>query len=222
MATVVLPQLQEAEAQLAAEEVALNAQLAEIQEKIKGIQTVIAMFNGSPDSNGAAVVAEVEEEAPVVEVVEPVEEEPAPKKAVAKKTTAKKPGRPKKTTTTAKKVTAKKATATKKATEKKAPATKAATKKTRGKAASWQSYVFDQFSNTPLPDVVENILKAKPKAVFKISAVMSELFPEDMPKNHFLKARNRISNILSAGARTGEWHRGRGGTYSCTEKSLQA
>lgn len=235
MTTMVLPQLVEAEAQLAAEEAALNQQLAELQDKIKGIQTVIAMFNGGePATNGKVPAAAVAE---VAEVVEAAPEAPAPKKAaVEKKVPAKKTGRvgrPKKTaaekasTATAKKAaTAKKTTTTKKA--KAAPAKKTAAKtaaktttKRGGKSSNWQSYVRDDFSKTPLPDIVENILKAQPKSVFKIAAVMSEIFPDDMPKNHFLKARNRISNILSAGARSGEWHRGRGGTYSCSEKSLK-
>ena len=49
---------------------------------------------------------------------------------------------------------------------------------------------------------------------------MNVVFKEDMPKNHFLKARNRISNILSAGARDGVWYRARRGTNSMSEKAI--
>ena len=38
-----------------------------------------------------------------------------------------------------------------------------------------------------------------------------------MPRTAYLKARNRISNILSAGARDGTWYRGRNGRYSQSE-----
>lgn len=206
MTEMVLPQLIEAEAQLAAEEAALSEQLAEIQEKIKGIQTVISMFDGgggiisTGDVATASTVAATEEPAAKVKVTP----------AVTTKTKGR--GRPKKTET-ASKGTTKKKTAAKKTT-----ATKA---KGRGKASNWQGYIREDFSKTPLPDIVENILKAQPKSVFKIAAVMSEIFPDDMPKNHFLKARNRISNILSAGARSGEWHRGRGGTYSCSKAAVK-
>ncbi|MEO0757173.1 MAG: hypothetical protein AAFY78_09900 [Cyanobacteria bacterium J06648_16] len=229
MAQVVLSQLVEAEAQLAEQETIISAQLADLREKIKGLQTVMAMFDG--ESTEVTAVADVEDTTEVeVEVEAPVKSaEPA-----AKKPASKRRGRPKKTeTATAAKstTTRKKSPATKspaaKSTATKSPATKAtAAKKAtttrkapqRGKAAKWQRYIRDEFSSTPLPDVVANILKSQPKSTFKIAAVMSEIFPEDMPKAQFLKARNRVSNILSAGARSGEWYRGRGGTYSCSKK----
>jgi len=207
MAQVVLSQLVEAEAQLAEQETIIEAQLADLREKIKGLQTVMAMFDESSGEVSAATTTEV---AP----------EPAPAPApTPTPTPAKRRGRPKKT---AAKTTTK---AVKTTTRKKSTATKAAAEKTpsagrRGKAAKWQRYIRDEFSSTPLPDVVANILKSQPKSTFKIAAVMSEIFPDDMPKAQFLKARNRVSNILSAGARSGEWHRGRGGTYSCSKKVL--
>ncbi|MEL6350254.1 MAG: hypothetical protein AAFR58_00665 [Cyanobacteria bacterium J06627_28] len=114
------------------------------------------------------------------------------------------------------------------ATKVKAAKTTKATKKSgtapkrSGRTANWQRYVQDSYSKSPLPDVIVGVLQAQPNNVFKIADVMNAVFKEDMPKNHFLKARNRISNILSAGARDGVWHRGRGGTYSMSEKSIKA
>jgi hypothetical protein len=90
-----------------------------------------------------------------------------------------------------------------------------------GKSPNWQRFVQEPFRKTPLPDVVANILKAQPDEAFKIADVMDAIFKEDMPKATFLKARNRVSNILSAGARTGEWYRGRGGQYSLSQKLLK-
>ncbi len=91
-----------------------------------------------------------------------------------------------------------------------------------GRVANWQRYVQDSYSKAPLPDVIVGVLQAQPNNIFKIADVMSAVFKEDMPKNHFLKARNRVSNILSAGARDGDWFRGRGGTYSVSEKAIKA
>ncbi|MGB3293496.1 MAG: hypothetical protein WBB01_10960, partial [Phormidesmis sp.] len=82
--------------------------------------------------------------------------------------------------------------------------------------------VQDSYSKAPLPDVIVGVLQAKPDTIFKIADVMSAVFKEDMPESHFLKARNRVSNILSAGARDGDWYRGRGGTYSVSEKAIKA
>ena len=107
------------------------------------------------------------------------------------------------------------------ATETTAKEKKTSTKRS-GRTANWQRYVQDNYRKSPLPDVIVGHLQAQPTNVFKIADVMNAVFKEDMPKSHFLKARNRISNILSAGARDGVWYRGRGGTYSMSEKAIKA
>lgn len=204
MAEIALNQLTEAKAQLVAQEEELSAQLSALQEKIQGLQTVIAMFS---DGVAAAAVdsgAETEAEEPSVAKAEPEEVVEAPP--------VRRRGRPRKSEVAART-----------SSRGKAKAAVAAPKKRRGpgRSAKWQEYIRDEYRATPLPDVVANVLKAKPKQVFKIAAVMDELFPaDDMPKADFLKARNRVSNILSAGARSGDWHRGRGGTYSCTKRAV--
>ena len=213
MPAIALDQLTQAEAQLVAQETELSSQLAELREKIQGLQTVIAMFDG--DEDGLSVASEpeseVEADADIEADVEP-ESNPEP---VVKAAPVKRRGRPKKAAAAkpAKKTTrASKTTASVKSTKK---------KRGPGRSAKWQTYIRDEYSSTPLPDVVANVVKSKPKQVFKIAGVMEELFPtDDMPKADFLKARNRVSNILSAGARSGDWHRGRGGTYSCTKKAV--
>lgn len=209
MTVTVLPQLSEAETLLSAQEAELMQQLAEIQEKRKGLQTVIAMF----DSNAPAVEVDAVAEAPVVEAKAEVPEV----KVIAK------PAKAKKAKVTTRKPRATKATKAAKTTTKIKTARKPTqAKKKDGRAANWQRYVLDDYRQQPLPDVVANFLKAKSKDSFKIADVMSAIFEEDMPKSQFLKARNRISNILSAGARNKEWYRDRGGTYSASEKAVKA
>ncbi|MBE9063396.1 hypothetical protein [cf. Phormidesmis sp. LEGE 11477] len=90
-------------------------------------------------------------------------------------------------------------------------------KKKDGRAATWQKYVQSQYRSLALPEAVSSVLRSKPTEVFKIVDVMSSIFKESMPKTSYLKARNRISNILSAGARDGTWYRGRNGRYSQSE-----
>lgn len=123
------------------------------------------------------------------------------------------------------KKTAKAATDTKETVEK-APKTTKATKKTGkkkkdGRAANWQKYVKDDYRDIALPESVSSILRAQPSEVFTIADVMSSIFREDMPRTSYLKARNRISNILSAGARDGTWYRGRNGRYSQSESATK-
>lgn len=226
MSTSVLPQLLEVDSELSAQAVALEAKLTELQEKRKGIQTVIAMFESgeSPDLSGLDAVAKV-----------PTTTKTATKKAAGTKKTAArstKTAAKRKTKTAAKsaaKVTKAKATRGRPA-KAKASADKTAAKSTKasktpkrsGRTANWQRYVQENYRKSPLPDVIVGVLQAQPTNVFKIADVMNAVFKEDMPKNHFLKARNRISNILSAGARDGVWYRGRGGTYSMSEKAIKA
>ena len=89
-------------------------------------------------------------------------------------------------------------------------------KKTDGRAASWQEYTRPGVKNESIPDAVRLILETQPKKDFKIAEVMDALFQEGMPKAQYLKARNRISNVLSGGVRAGDWHRGERSTYRLT------
>ncbi|MEM6598493.1 MAG: hypothetical protein AAF810_13480 [Cyanobacteria bacterium P01_D01_bin.36] len=228
MSTSVLPQLLAVDSELSEQTVALEAQLTELQEKRKGIQTVIAMFEsgGSPDM--ADVVAAT---SAVSKSKAPAKRATKATKATATKTATKRKATKKATAKATKKtaVKATKKTAAKRGRPAKAKAaagTTAKEKKTStkrsGRTANWQRYVQENYRKSPLPDVIVGVLQAQPTNVFKIADVMTAVFKEDMPKNHFLKARNRISNILSAGARDGVWYRGRGGTYSMSEKAIKA
>lgn len=208
MSTNVLSQLVEAESLLSEQEAALMQQIAEIQEQRQGLQTVMAMFDGSADNGqSAAAVASLE----VDEEDDDDEEEEI---EVAKESVAAKLSR-----VTKSKRSARKSKPTKAQERKTVKSTKS--KKADGRTANWQRYVLDDYRQQRLQDVVANVLEAKPKGSFKITDVMSAIFEDDMPKAQFLKARNRVSNILSAGARDNEWYRGRGGTYSLSEKAVK-
>lgn len=230
MSTSVLPQLLEVDSELSAQAIALEARLNELKEKRNGIQNVLAMFESGAVPEMAAIAA--------------IASEPAAKTAEPKVAKAVKATKVKATKVPAKgktpKVTKAKSTAKVKATRgrptkattkatKAAPAAAATTAtadesmaKRSGRTANWQRYVQDSYSKAPLPDVIVGVLQAQPSNIFKIADVMSAVFKEDMPKSQFLKARNRVSNILSAGARDGNWYRGRGGTYSASEKAIKA
>ncbi|MBE9068657.1 hypothetical protein IQ260_18590 [Leptolyngbya cf. ectocarpi LEGE 11479] len=215
MATNVLDQLKEVDSQLASQVEALSNQLSAAAKQREGLQTVIDLFQSTGSTNGvAASVTEILTSAAASAGVTESEPEPAP---------AKKPGKKRGRKPSAKTAEKAKAAVSKtKTTKAKAAAEKVTTtrKPRGGKSPNWQRYVQDPFRKTPLPDVVANILKAQPDEAFKIAEVMEAIFKSDMPKATFLKARNRVSNILSAGARTSEWYRGRGGKYSMSKKAL--
>jgi len=199
MAATVLPQLEEIISSLSEQETSLSAELAEVQSKLEALRSVTSLFDGDSVS---AIKA------------------PATAKSTAKSTTTKK--------TPAKKTAAKKTTAkakTKKTTAKAKTTKKSASKSTGsrktkkdGRAATWQKYARAGVTSQPMPEAVRLILETQPDKDFKIAEVMSSLFKDDMPKAQYLKARNRISNILSGGVRNGDWFKGDRGAYRLTAK----
>ena len=195
MSETVLPQLQAVISDLEAEESSLTAQLTAIQTRKDAVLSVIDMFGGSSTDTSStteaasAAPSEVPAEAPAEEDEEPAAESD---ESSAEKQPA--------------------ATATKAKTK-----TKTKAKKKDGRTADWQKYTLPGVGDQPMPEAVKLILATKPKEDFKIAEVMSGLFKEDMPKNQYLKARNRISNILSGGVRDGEWFKGARGAYRLTE-----
>lgn len=208
MSTTVLPQLKTIEAELASQEKQLAVQLASVREKIAGIRTVMPMFDGTAEGSVAKESVTSSDE-PSKEKETAAVKAPATKtKTTAKEATAKK--------ATAKKATVKKAAVKKAAPEKTTISKKTTAKKKDGRTASWQKYTRPGVKNESIPDAVKLILETQPENEFKIADVMSALFKEDMPKTQYLKARNRISNVLSGGVRAGDWFKGARGTYRMT------
>ena len=188
MSETVLPQLQAVISDLEAEESNLTAQLTAIKTRKDAVLSVINMFDGSADDESSSKAAAS------------VKSDEASAKAPAK----------------AQEATTQKSTATAAKTKTKGK-TKGRAKKKDGRTADWQKYTLPGVGDQPMPEAVKLILATKPKEDFKIAEVMSGLFKEDMPKNQYLKARNRISNILSGGVRDGEWFKGARGAYRLTE-----
>ena len=186
MSTTVLSQLRAIASDLATQEEALTARLAKLREQLRGVRAVMVMFEGAATSPVETPVPVIEEaiEAPLPTITLPIEE-PTPEEAEKPAPKAK--------------------TKRKQATSKK--------KKTDGRAASWQKYTRPGVKNESIPDAVRLILETQPEKDFKIAEVMDALFKEGMPKAQYLKARNRISNVLSGGVRAGDWHRGQRSTY---------
>ena len=214
MSDPVLSQLVTVESDLSQQVESLEAKLTQLREQQDGLRTVINMFGEDGDAAPSASTS-VKASAKKSATTEPAESEPAPRRSVGRppgKTAAKKTA----SKTAAKKTAAKRKTSSSKPaaeTEKKT----AQKKKKDGRAANWQKYVQSDYKDEALPEAVSSVLRSAPSDVFTIADVMSSIFRESMPRTSYLKARNRISNILSAGARDGTWYRGRNGRYSQSE-----
>ena len=199
MNQTVLLQLQSVESELAWQESQLTEQLASVREKLSGIRAVMPMFIETADRASEPTTVEnfpaddeLEADAPAVEELEATDEpEPKQTKTIASKQTTQK----------------QKQTTTKRAV------TKKTTAKKDGRTASWQKYSRPGVKNESIPDAVRLVLATQPEKDFKIAEVMEALFEDDMPKAQYLKARNRVSNVLSGGVRAGDWHRGERSTY---------
>ncbi len=197
MTTTVLSQLQEIESELAAQAESLSAQLAAVQEKLCGIRAVLPMFDqASSASVGDAATVNDPSTTTLSEKADATSsaQEPDTISSSAKKA---KP-------------------AAKKAKPAAKPKAKTTTQKKDGRAADWQKYTRPGVKNQSIPDAVKLVLTTQPDKGFKIADVMDALFKEEMPKAQYLKARNRVSNVLSGGVRAGDWHRGDRSTYRMT------
>lgn len=225
MPATVLPQLIEIESDLVAQEEALIVQLEAIRGKLNGVRAVLPLFGSTPDTEttesamplGIATATtppdsedshrEAASEAAHEAAHEAAADSPAPAVTATAKTTPKK---------AASKRTAKESTKSSAKGSTRVTTRVTTQKKKDGRAADWQKYARPGVRNQSIPEAVRLILETQPSKGFKIAEVMAALFKDGMPKAQYLKARNRVSNVLSGGVRSGEWYRGERSTYSMT------
>lgn len=192
MSDPVLSQLVSVESDLAGQIEQIETQLSQLQTKRQGLLTVIDLFGEGNQSSETA-----NDSKPATST----------KRSSARATKSK-------TTNTKTRSSSPKSNRTSSKTKAKA---KPGRKKKDGRAAKWQRHVQSEYKDIALPESVSSVLRSQPSEIFTIAEVMSSIFKENMPRNDYLKARNRISNILSAGARDGTWYKGRNGRYSLSE-----
>jgi hypothetical protein len=202
--------LLEVDAALASQAADLTAQLQSVQEKRKSLKSVINMFGlAETATNVASSVptlpsetnGKAEQAATQEEITSEVSGLQAP--AANDSNTQVAPKKPKQ------KVQKASASTNRKQTAKLARASKTA-KKTEG----WQQYLRDDFSDIALPDAVSIVLQEQSDQVLGIAEVVDAIFVAEMPPQVRVKARERVSNILSEGVRKNRWYRGQEGKYS--------
>ncbi len=219
----IVAKLLEADADLAATEVELNAQIQSIHEKRHSLKTVINMFApvdtattliATPAQPPEAVAAQQVEstlpaQSPVVQDVAI----PELKGANVDTTEAETPA-----ASTPPKRQAKKnsSSTTSKQSKKSAPI-----KESRQQADTWQQYVKNEFSSAPLAEAVAQVMHQHEEDVLEITAILDAIFVEEIPKEVRSKARERVSNVLSVGAKSGKWYRGKLGKYSMSKAAIE-
>ncbi len=218
-----IAKLLEAEADLAAQEIELSAQLLSIQEKRHSLKTVIDMF--APGDTAATVPVATSVQPPEAVTVQQAESNPPTQSPVIQDVTnpelnganidtaeAETP-----TASTPQKQKAKKnsSSASSKQSQKSAP-----NKKSSKAPDTWQQYVKGEFNGATLAEAVAQVMQQHSKKVLEIATIIDAIFTNDIPKEVKSTARERVSNVLSVGARNGKWYRGKLGKYSVSQAAV--
>lgn len=207
-ANPIVAKLLEVDADLAAQEVELTLQLQSIQEKRHSLKNVIGLFPPMDTAAPTPVAAVVGEQAEltVQEVAAPeldeATSEPATEATVApplQKRSRKKNPSP---------------------ANSKSNKTFLPTKDVNKEADTWQQYVKEDFDNASLALAVAEVMQQHYEQVLEITAILDAIFVEEIPKEVRSKARERVSNVLSVGAKKGKWYRGLAGKYSMSKAAV--
>ncbi|KJH69515.1 hypothetical protein [Aliterella atlantica] len=213
--------LLEADAQLAAQEIELSAQLKSIGEKRHSLKTVIDMFapEHTADTTPVAIPAQPLE----VVAIQQVESTTPERSLVDQDITSPELNSANADTTEAPALQPQKQQAKKnssatsnKQTKKSAPA-----KKPSKAPDTWQQYVKDEFYGATLSEAVAQVMQEHSEQVLEIAAIIDAIFTSNIPKEVRSTARERVSNVLSVGAKSGKWYRGQLGKYSMSKAAVE-
>ncbi len=184
----------------------LAAQLQSIQEKRHSLKNVISLFPPVDAAHPPVVtptpVVEKQAQLPVPEVVTPELEDTTVDTTEAAPQSQKRQGK-------------KNPSSTSKSNKKSLP-----TKDVNKEANTWQQYLKDDFSNASLAEAVFIVMQQHSEQVLEITTILDAIFVEEIPKEIRSKARERVSNVLSVGAKKGKWYRGLAGKYSSSKAAV--
>ncbi len=85
---------------------------------------------------------------------------------------------------------------------------------------TWQQYVKDEFNDATLSEAVAQVMQQHSKQVLETATIIDAIFTDDIPKELRSTARERVSNVLSVGAKSGKWYRGKLGKYSMSQAAI--
>ena len=204
----IVAKLLEIDADLAAQEVELVAQLQSIQEKRHSLKNVISLFPSEDTAAPTPVVtstpvAEKQAEPPVPEVATPELEDTTVDTTEAAPSTQKRQGK-------------KNPSSTSQSNKKSVP-----TKEASKEADTWQQYVKEDFINASLAEAVAEVMQQQQEQVLEITIILDTIFAQEMPQELRSKARERVSNVLSVGVKKGKWYRGQAGRYSMSSTAVE-
>lgn len=196
-----LTKLLEVDSDLATQETQLTEQLEALQQKRKGLQTVIGIFApGSETAVSNTALPKVDHQngsvaAAVKSVVEATEAPETKLKRGKKMSSLSDKTKQKKTQTRA---------------------------KGSRKTENWQQYMKREFGQASLPEAVSRVLQSHPKEALETPTIVNAIFTDKMPLELRNQARDRVSNVLSVGLKDNKWYRGKKGCYSASKTAAAA
>ncbi len=203
----IVAQLLEIDTKLAAQEAELILQLQSIQEKRHSLKNVVSLF---PSIETTALIP-VATLTPVVKDVVKLPAQENTTLELDEVTTEITESAPQSSKQRGKKNLTPNSD---KPSKKSAPA-----KETVKEAAIWQQYLQDEFITDSLAVAVFEVMQQQPKQVLEITTILDTIFVAEIPKDVRSTARERVSNILSVGAKKGKWYRGKLGKCCYRNKS---
>lgn len=192
-----LTKLLEVDSDLATQETELATQLEALQQKRKGLQTVIGIFAPGDKVESNEALPKIDSLNGSVAASKPVEETKAPEM---------KPKRGRK---------ASPSNSIKKKT------TQTRTKGSR-KTENWQQYMKKEFGRASLPEAVSTVLQTYSDEALETPTIVNAIFTDKMPTELRNQARDRVSNVLSVGLKDNKWYRGKKGCYSASKAAAAA
>lgn len=218
-----IAKLLEADADLAAQEVELNAQLVSVQEKRHSLRTVIDMF--APVDTATAPIA-TSAEPPETVATQQAESTTPTQSTVVQNVASPELNGANVDTTEAETPTA--STPPKRQAQKNSSSASskqskksAAIKKPSQQADTWQQYVKEEFNDATLSVAVAEVMQQHSGEVLETATIIDAIFVDDIPKEVKSTARSRVSNVLSVGAKSGKWYRGQLGKYSMSKAAIE-
>ena len=212
--------LLEVDADLAATEVELTLQLQSIQEKRRSLTNVIDMFAPQDVAPTESVVTPANSPVTAAEIKPAeVEAEPTELNITLPELDNAKTDTPADAQVSAK--GAKRQTKTNSFPDSSKPAKKSAPAKNPSQQPdTWQQYVIGEFSNAPLAEAVAQVMQQHSKQIIEIATIIDAIFTNEIPKELRSTARERVSKVLSVGAKSGKWYRGQLGKYSMSKAAV--
>lgn len=79
----------------------------------------------------------------------------------------------------------------------------------------------EEFVDASLAEAVSEVMQQHSDKVLEITAILDIVFVDEIPKEMRSTARERVSNVLSVGAKKGKWYRGALGKYSMSKTVVE-